>query len=221
MMRTIFMFCILFATLVRANEDDINGDDLTEMEDGMLYSVPVTTKQLHDFLEGQMVGFYHSPRAVVKNQCLKEKIVNKLEYALELTYIPHNIAHILDLIKVTRQMVLIYQNVIEFCGIKVMILSMRHFCSVDEQRCSMSQLFTNIWWHTIVIGILSIRILYSMIEIIVYAGRRTSDSQAGEETENTLYDMGEDFGSILRYTLDYHVSEDLALNEWDNIRSRE
>ena len=102
MMRTIFIFCILFATIIKADEDDLNGDDLTEMEDGMLYSVPVTTKQLHDYLEGMMIGFYHSPRAVVKSQCLKDDIVKKLEYALELTYIPHNIAHILDLVKVTR-----------------------------------------------------------------------------------------------------------------------
>ena len=185
----------------------------------MLYSVPVTAEQLRDFFEGLMVGFYHSPAAVVKDQCLSGEIVEKLEFVLELVYIPHNIVHFLDLVKVTRQLIMIYNNINEFCGIKVMTLSIRHFCDVDKSRCKIAQILTNTWWHSIVIGIIAIRVIYGCIELIVYAGRRTSDSNAGVETEDTLYDMGEDFGSIMKYVYDFHISEDLALTEWDNKRT--
>ena len=145
----------------------------------MLYSVPVTVQQFHDFFEGNMVGFYHSPKAVVKNQCLEGEITTSIEYALEFIYIPHNIAHVLDLVKVTRQIVLIYNNIIEYCGIRVVTLSMRLFCGVNEDRCSFAQIFTNMWWHGPIIGVLSLRIFIACISLIVYAGRRSSDSNAG------------------------------------------
>ena len=90
-----------------------------------------------------------------------------------------------------------------------MISSMNTFCDIDPERCTIPVVLSNIWWHTPVISALSLRISIAFIEIMVFAGRRTSDGNAGKETEDTLYDIGEDFGSILRYILDFHLKSDI------------
>ena len=95
---------------------------------------------------------------------------------------------------------------------------MNTFCSVDSKRCTLAQILTNLWWHTAIIGILSVRIFVNMIELIVWGATRNEDSQAEIKTENNLYDIGEDVGSIIKYTLDFHTMETIKNNEWDNLR---
>jgi len=34
-------------------------------------------------------------------------------------------------------------------------------------------------------------------------------------TQSKMYDVGDDFGAIVRYVLDYHTVEAIDIGEWD------
>ena len=57
-----------------------------------------------------------------------------------------------------------------------------------------------------------------MIEMIVWGSERDEDAKAETNTASDLFDVGEDMGSIMRYTLDFHTMETIKNNEWDNLK---
>ena len=189
-----------------------------EKEVGMMYTVPQTVDQLRNFFSGLIIGFYHNPVAAVDQVCLNSKMLTKIEFLLAEIYMANNIFHFLDLWKITRESIKISRHINDKCGFQYMIKSMNHFCEVDHARCTFGQILTNLWWHTAIIGILAIRIIVNMIELIVWGAARDEDSQAEVKTENNLYDIGEDVGSIIKYTLDFHTMETIKNNEWDNMK---
>ena len=80
----------------------------------------------------------------------------------------------------------------------------------DKKRCKWNQILTNLWWKQPVIYAQSIRIVWNSIKIAWVTRKREtkfSDGMAAEQTSYRLYDMGDDFGSILRFTLDYRLPE--------------
>jgi len=40
-------------------------------------------------------------------------------------------------------------------------------------------------------------------------------SEASKEAGNKIYDIADDFGSIFRYTLDFHIDEEVDIGEFD------
>mgnify|MGYP004561602297 FL=1 len=141
---------------------------------------------------------------------------NGIEWVLEYIYIPHNIVHFLDLFKLTNELILISENIVNYCGTKEMFLGLKEFCDIDPERCSLPMVLTNTWWRMGIIIVLALRIFSNDIELIVYASEKDEDPDAASESAETMYEMGEDFGTILKYILDFRVTMDTKRSEFDN-----
>ena len=96
-----------------------------------------------------------------------------------------------------------------------MFLGLSKFCEIDPKRCSIPVVLTNIWWRLGIIIVLFFRILTNDVELIVYASDKEVDPEAANESAETMYEMGEDFGTILKYILDFHVEMDTTRGEFD------
>merc|ERR1712166_923651 len=134
---------------------------------------------------------------------------------LEYVYMPHNIVHFLDLFKFTNEVIVVGQNILSECGIKHMFLGLQQFCEVDPIRCSTPVILTNIYWKIGIILTLALRIFSNDIELIIYATDINEGPNAAQESADTLYDMGEDFGSILKYIIDFRLEMDTSRSEFD------
>ena len=66
-----------------------------------------------------------------------------------------------------------------------------------------------------VIGAQSLRIVVDTVKLCYYAYYRNSMSMAAENAGDKIYDIADDFGAILRYTLDFHVAEEYDIGEFD------
>ena len=51
--------------------------------------------------------------------------------------------------------------------------------------------------------------------MIVYASDKDTDPDAADESAETMYEMGEDFGTILKYVLDFHIEMNVERSEFD------
>ena len=67
-----------------------------------------------------------------------------------------------------------------------------------------------------IISVLFARIFSNDIELIMYADNKNEDSNAATESADTLYDMGEDFGAILKYIIDFRLEMDTTRSEFDS-----
>ena len=66
-----------------------------------------------------------------------------------------------------------------------------------------------------IIAVLFLRIFSNDIELIIYASDKNEDADAPQESSDTLYEMGEDFGSILKYIIDFKSDMDTSRSEFD------
>ena len=66
-----------------------------------------------------------------------------------------------------------------------------------------------------IIAVLFLRIFSNDIELIIYASDKNEDANAPQESSDTLYEMGEDFGSILKYVIDFKSDMDTSRSEFD------
>ena len=80
----------------------------------------------------------------------------------------------------------------------------------------MPVILSNVWWRIGIISVLAARIFSNDIELIIYADSKDEDSNAATESADTLYDMGEDFGAILKYIIDFRVEMDTTRSEFDS-----
>ena len=94
-----------------------------------------------------------------------------------------------------------------------MVKDLNVFCALDgldelhmNKRCTAQKLLTNLWWRLGIIGLLFMRIIVNCGQLIDYAAEKEKSGRiyAGIETANVLYDMGDDFGGITRYIVDFH-----------------
>ena len=67
-----------------------------------------------------------------------------------------------------------------------------------------------------IISVLFARIFSNDIELIIYASDKDDDANAATESADTLYDMGEDFGTILKYIIDFRIEMDTTRSEFDS-----
>ena len=65
--------------------------------------------------------------------------------------------------------------------------------------------------------VLMLRIISNDIELIIYASDKDVDPEAANESAETMYEMGEDFGTILKYVLDFHITMDTTRSEFDSM----
>ena len=190
-------------------EEEISGPG------GMIYSVPKTIQQYKDFLKGFQGSFFHNDTLDVGNQCMTDDIQLGIEWSLEYIYKPHNFVHFLDLFKFTNELLLVFQNILSNCGIKHMFLGLTQFCETDPVRCSLPVILSNVWWRMGIIAVLAMRIFSNDIELIVYAAEKDEDPDAANESAETMQDMGEDFGTILKYIIDFRSDMDTTRSEFD------
>ena len=89
--------------------------------------------------------------------------------------------------------------------------------SLEWKKCSPQNILTNAWWRMAVVLAQSTRVTYNIIEIIGYTIDIKEDGRekSSQLTAGTLYDMGEDFGTIIRYILDFHEVEPIQIGDWD------
>ena len=66
-----------------------------------------------------------------------------------------------------------------------------------------------------VIGAQGARIIKNGVEAIIDVFNREDLQKSSDDTAFKLYDIGDDFGSISRYILDFHRKTDFEDNEWD------
>ena len=154
-----------------------------------------------------MSSFFHDPQLSIDNKCMSGDFENGIEWVLEYIYIPHNIVHFLDLFKLTNELILISENIVNY--------GLKEFCDIDPERCSLPMVLTNTWWRMGIIIVLALRIFSNDIELIVYASEKDEDPDAASESAETMYEMGEDFGTILKYILDFRVTMDTKRSEFD------
>ncbi len=95
-----------------------------------------------------------------------------IEWVLEYVYMPHNIVHFLDLIKLTNELILIQENIVSSCGFREMFEGLTQFCEIDPRRCSIPVVLSNLWWRMGIITVLFIRIFSNDVELIVYASEK-------------------------------------------------
>ena len=151
-------------------------------------------------------------------------MTEQIKFILMMIYKPTNILHVLDLIKFTTKASEVLHHTFEYCGYKDSMHDLTVFCSLDGldemkdwKKCSPQIILTNIWWRQIVLYSQSIRIFYNIIEVINYAIKKPKTGQivASLNTASTLYDMGEDFGTMARYVTDFHLVEKIDYGDWD------
>lgn len=65
---------------------------------------------------------------------------------------------------------------------------------------------TNTWWRSLVLMSQSMRATYNVVELIGYAVHKSKTGQimAAAKTASTLYDLGDDIGTMGRYIFDFH-----------------
>lgn len=151
-------------------------------------------------------------------------MTEQIKYALMLIYKPVNLLHVLDLIKFTQKTSEAIHHTFEYCGYKDMMHDLTVFCSLegldemnDWKKCSPQVLMTNAWWRSLVLMSQSTRVFYNITEIIGYAINKSKTGQimASVYTASTLYDMGDDIGTMVRYILDFHQVESIDIGDWD------
>ena len=76
---------------------------------------------------------------------------------------------------------------------------------------------TNTWWRSLVLLSQSLRVFYNMIEVVGYAYNKSKTGRimASARTASTLYDMGDDIGTMGRYIFDFHQVESIDIGDWD------
>ena len=97
-----------------------------------------------------------------------------------------------------------------------MFLGLKRFCTTHSKKCTIPSILSNIWWRIGIIEVLKLRILTNFIELIMYAADKNEDPNASTESAETLYEAGEDFGTILRYMIDFRVPMDTTRGEFDS-----
>ena len=151
-------------------------------------------------------------------------MTEQAEFVLRVVYQPINILHVLDLIKFTEKTSELIHHTFEYCGFKDTVRDLTVFCALDGfdethvwKKCSPQQILTNFWWRVAVLLSQSTRILYNIGQIIGYAIdiKTTGQVMAAAHTASTLYDMGDDFGTMARYILDFHQVERIDIGDWD------
>lgn len=147
-----------------------------------------------------------------------------MQYILMVVYQPANILHVLDLIKFTKKSSEVIHHTFEYCGYKDTMHDLNVFCSLegldDEKewkKCSASKIMTNLWWRQLVLYSHAGRIMYNIGLIIYYAleKEKTGQIMAAVYTGSTLYDMGEDFGTVARYSLDFNQVKSIEITDYD------
>ena len=138
---------------------------------------------------------------------------------------PTNIFHVLDLIKFTSKTSEVIHHTFEYCGYRDSMHDLSVFCSLDGldelkdwKKCSPQTILTNIWWRQPVLYSQLLRVQYNIIEVIKYAINKPVTGQivASIMTASTLYDMGDDIGTMARYILDFHLVEKIEMDDdWD------
>ena len=98
-----------------------------------------------------------------------------------------------------------------------MFVGIKMFCSTNPKSCTIPAILTNIWWRIGIITVLFMRIFTNCIELIIYAADKNEDPDASNESADTLYEAGEDFGTIMKYILDFRTNMDTTRSEFDSI----
>ena len=96
-----------------------------------------------------------------------------------------------------------------------MFIGIKNFCKTNPKSCSIAAILSNIWWRIGIISVLFLRILSNFGELIYYASTKNEDSEASNESAETLYEAGEDFGTIMKYILDFRTNMDTTRSEFD------
>jgi hypothetical protein len=121
----------------------------------------------------------------------------------------------LDIIHMTFKSRDVLENSFEYCGFKQVVEDSRIFCTTDKNRCKWNQLLTNVWWKQPVIYAEMVRIALNSFKIVWTTRKRDEREAAAEDVSYKLYDVGDDFGSILRFSLDYRVPQTFDHGDWD------
>ena len=193
----------------------MTGDEVPRREDAKIYWVHETSNHLRNFFKGYVVGFYHNPHAEVDHKCLDIKDYRDFGFILGMVYERKNILHFLDIFKVAGKITELTESIFEFCGPKMIIEDVRDFCKIDPKRCTAPVMLTNGWRRMFVISAQALRIVVDTVKLCYYAIYRNSMSEASKEAGDKIYDIADDIGSIFRYTLDFHIDEEVDIGEFD------
>ena len=212
------------AYVKRINQVYWPEDNAPNEEDGLVYTVAQTLHQIQNFLAGFQVGIYHDRSRTLSHKCMGIDMTEHIKFILMIVLKPTNILHLLDLIKFTGKSSEVIHHTFEYCGYKDTMHDLTVFCSLDGldelkdwKKCSPQTILTNIWWRQPVLFSQFIRVQYNLVEVIQYAlnKKQTGQMVASQKTASTLFDMGDDIGTMARYILDFHLVEKIDIGDWD------
>ena len=129
----------------------------------------------------------------------------------------NNILHFMDIFKVPLSGITLVQHVSSECGYRQIMHDITIFCDNDLSRCTTQTLLSNFYWRAPIIALQSFRVFVNWLQLAVYTSKKNQGvEEAVEWMQDTMFDMGEDLGSISNFILDFHLEQGIHKSEWDH-----